>query len=326
MSNIKKTMKRIREKEFIPIVLMGFLMLSITWGARLAGIKYDDGAVVSTARAQAPDPSAAAEAPSRPPITTIAPNLYPLKVGHRGVRKLAPENTLPSMRKAMAMGYNYVEIDVQYTSDNVPVIMHDPTMQRTAGSPDTIAMHTLAEIKKQDAGAWFGKDFAGTRIPTVEEFLKEMQGRIKLYLDQKAPPRPVLIELLKKYNFYPDNIVVVGGSDMEKKFLEIAPGAPVMPDLDLAADIDKVLAEFPTAVAFNTVCGKDTPAMVKKAHERGVMIFANVLFIENAMLEKDCMKTAINAGADALQFDSPDILNNLLEEMRRKAAAKAKKP
>ena len=90
---------------------------------------------------------------------------------HRGDSASAPENTIPAVESAIAGGFAYVEVDVVLTKDGQPVLMHDRTVDRTTNGHGKVAELTLAEVRALDAGAWFDASFAGTRVPTLEEFL-----------------------------------------------------------------------------------------------------------------------------------------------------------
>jgi glycerophosphoryl diester phosphodiesterase len=90
---------------------------------------------------------------------------------HRGGGATAPENTLPAIAAALAAGFDYVEVDVALTADRKPVLMHDSTVDRTTDGHGAVAALTLAQVKDLDAGAWFDPQFAGTRVPTLTEFL-----------------------------------------------------------------------------------------------------------------------------------------------------------
>lgn len=96
-------------------------------------------------------------------------------VSHRGAAALAPENTLAAMRIAIDQGVDFVETDVQLTSDGVPMLMHDLTLDRTTNGSGPIARQTFAEVRALDAGSWFDAAHAGERVPTLEEFLDELE-------------------------------------------------------------------------------------------------------------------------------------------------------
>lgn len=93
--------------------------------------------------------------------------------GHRGVRALLPENTIPSFERALQMGVDSLEMDVNMTKDHIAVVCHDNTLNRTTNGTGYIHDYTLEEIQAMDAGCRFGNgEFAGKgyKIPTLAEF------------------------------------------------------------------------------------------------------------------------------------------------------------
>ncbi|MHC2999237.1 glycerophosphodiester phosphodiesterase [Microbacterium sp. HJ5] len=94
-----------------------------------------------------------------------------LITSHRGGGATAPENTLPAIEAALAVGDGYVEVDVALTADGHPVLMHDKKVDRTTDGTGRLASLTLAEVRALDAGSWFDPAFRGTRVPTLQEFL-----------------------------------------------------------------------------------------------------------------------------------------------------------
>jgi glycerophosphoryl diester phosphodiesterase len=91
--------------------------------------------------------------------------------GHRGAAGRAPENTCASFRLAWELGADMVELDVRLTADGHPVVLHDPTLDRTTSGTGRVAERTLAEIRALDAGSHFGPAFAGERVPALAEAL-----------------------------------------------------------------------------------------------------------------------------------------------------------
>src|SRR3954465_12682255 len=102
-------------------------------------------------------------------------NTRPAICGHRGASGHAPENTLVAFKRARELGATWIEFDVQLSADGVPIILHDDTLERTSdlGKPLRPTELTLAELKSLDAGSWFGPEFVGERIPTLDEVLEE---------------------------------------------------------------------------------------------------------------------------------------------------------
>ncbi|GAB3463481.1 glycerophosphodiester phosphodiesterase [Massilia terrae] len=96
---------------------------------------------------------------------------YPATVlAHRGGGTLAPENTLAGVREGMARGFRAIEYDVMLARDGVPVVMHDPYLGRTVVGSGHVFDYDARELAAMDAGAWFGRQFAGEPVPLFVEF------------------------------------------------------------------------------------------------------------------------------------------------------------
>ncbi|RAU23093.1 glycerophosphodiester phosphodiesterase [Paramagnetospirillum kuznetsovii] len=98
--------------------------------------------------------------------------ILPPVIGHRGACGVAPENTLASFRRAAALGAAMVEFDVRLSADGHPVVFHDDDLDRTSTGTGPVAAQGLDRIKTLDAGSWFGPDFAGESVPTLDEVLR----------------------------------------------------------------------------------------------------------------------------------------------------------
>ena len=100
-------------------------------------------------------------------MNTLPNWTYPRLCAHRGAGKLAPENTLTSMRVGHAHGYRMVEFDVKLSADNVAFLLHDATLDRTTsgrGRADALPWRELARL---DAGGWQSAKYAGEMVPTL---------------------------------------------------------------------------------------------------------------------------------------------------------------
>jgi glycerophosphoryl diester phosphodiesterase len=101
-----------------------------------------------------------------------------LRIGHRGASGHAPENTLASIEKAIALGCHFTEVDVQRTADGTLILLHDERVDRTTNGHGAVAGMNLEDVRKLDAG--------GQTIPRLEEALATANGRIGLILELKA--------------------------------------------------------------------------------------------------------------------------------------------
>jgi glycerophosphoryl diester phosphodiesterase len=96
---------------------------------------------------------------------------HPLVIAHRGQSVDAPENTLEAYRRAADLGADMIEADVGMTRDGVLVMMHDANVNRTTNGRGDVRDLMLDEVRRLDAGKWFGSEFAGLSVPTTEETL-----------------------------------------------------------------------------------------------------------------------------------------------------------
>lgn len=111
----------------------------------------------------------------------------PKVIGHRGACAYAPENTLASMKIAKDLGVEWVEFDVQLSSDGIPVIFHDDELDRTTNGTGMLFEKNLLELKQLDAGSWFGKEFFQEKIPTLQELLMFL-AKLKMSINLEIKP------------------------------------------------------------------------------------------------------------------------------------------
>ena len=107
-------------------------------------------------------------------------------VGHRGAPTLAPENTIPSFKRAVELGVDFVELDVRATKDGALVVVHDETVDRTTNGSGRVAEMTLGEVKELDAGSWFSEEYAGVEVPTLDEVLSELGDSVGYVVELKV--------------------------------------------------------------------------------------------------------------------------------------------
>ena len=165
----------------------------------------------------------AAEAPTAAAsVTAVAPTLAAnliveprvLVIAHRGASADAPENTLPAFQQALDANSDLVELDYVHTSDGVPLVIHDGTLDRTTdaeavfgGRDIAVDSKPLAELLKLDAGSWLDRKFAGTRLPTLEESLELIQTRSITLIERKAGDAKTCVELLERKRLVPHVVV-----------------------------------------------------------------------------------------------------------------------
>ena len=136
-------------------------------------------------------------------------------IAHRGYSATYPENTLKAYIEAKRKGFYYVECDVRFTSDGVPVLLHDASIDRTSNGTGNIAALTFNEVNAFDFGSWFSPEFEGTSITTFKDFIG-LCKKIGLhpYIELKAGTEEQienLVTIIKSYDML-NNVTFIGGS------------------------------------------------------------------------------------------------------------------
>src|SRR5580704_13968839 len=106
-------------------------------------------------------------------------------ISHRGEHLHHPENTIPAFQEAIRVGADFIEVDVQTTSDGKLVLSHDGTVNRCTNGTGKVSEMTFDQIEALDAGIKRGPEFAGVKVPTFDQVLDLAHGRIGIYVDVK---------------------------------------------------------------------------------------------------------------------------------------------
>ncbi len=235
-------------------------------------------------------------------------------LAHRGASAYAPENTLASFYKALELGANGIETDLQKTKDGVIFLFHDDRLDKKSDKKGTATDYTWSELREADAGSWFSLKYKGERLITFEEFLLFF-GRRNLFLaiELKSPfnEKEVkeVLRLIDKYNvrdkttltsFIFENLEAVRSVDKEIKI-----GYLLIKKIDI--DVIYQLE----AIGGRQLCPSlelTTADQIKLARQHGLEIrpwgIRNVEF----------MQKALDFGVDGMTVDFPDKLIEALKE------------
>ena len=107
---------------------------------------------------------------------------------------------------------DYIELDVQLTSDGEVIVMHDSNAYRTTGVDENIANMTYKEVRRLDAGSWYSVEYKGEKVPGLREVLELAQGKIKLNIELKPADNSEelarkTVALIEKYNMENDCVI-----------------------------------------------------------------------------------------------------------------------
>lgn len=131
---------------------------------------------------------------------------------HRGNSQKAPENTMAAFKSAMDDMADCIELDVQETSDGEIIVMHDSNVYRTTGVNRYVWQMSLSEIQELDAGSYFSKEYAGEKVPTLEEVIKLVKGKAKLNIEMKPSNHDIefaqkVVKIVEDNNFVHDCVI-----------------------------------------------------------------------------------------------------------------------
>ncbi len=158
----------------------------------------------------------------------------PRLFGHRGAAGVAPENTLPSFRRALDDGVDVLELDVHATRDGEVVVLHDPTLERTTDGAGSVAELTFAELARLDAGHRFSPDGGetfpfrghGIRVPRLAELLRQLP-EVPLNIEIKSEGAAIIAAVVAMVRAAPVRIVLAAEHDSIMQAIRAA--APDLP-------------------------------------------------------------------------------------------------
>lgn len=233
-----------------------------------------------------------------------------LAIAHRGASGYAPENTFAAFRKALAMGAGFIETDLQLSRDARFVAIHDATVNRTTNGQGAVHDLTLADLRKLDAGSWFGSEFAGERIPTIEEILEFAKKHdIVFYLELKPSGswggEHALISALRESGEIARTVVISFDHEILLGVREIEPTlmTGLLFDGKIADPLDKAIEIGARQIAVRG--DLVTPRLLKEARGRDLQV---VCWTVN---HPGHMRLLVEAGVDGIISDYPDRLLDL---------------
>jgi glycerophosphoryl diester phosphodiesterase len=247
----------------------------------------------------------------------------PLSVAHRGHSIAYPENTLEAYRKAIELGVEMIECDVNITRDGTLVMIHDSTLDRTTTGTGRVSASTWEEIQRLDAGSKFKPEFAGARVPSTEEtlLLYKEAGTLSCFevkgADEDESDRIALgmVDLFIKHNMldraflssYHHKALHLAKSKCSELLLapeRLPDDAPPDP-----SDAIRQAKEFDAPVIQHqyTVLNGD---VVRALHEQGIAVWSWSTTDEPSLI------FSTDLGADAVMGDDVELMLQVLNRMR----------
>lgn len=235
-------------------------------------------------------------------------------IAHRGAHEAAPENSLASIRTAIELGCDYVELDVRKTRDGKLVLMHDSDVDRTTDGKGKVDQLTFDEIRSFKFDGKVAENFPQEVVPTFDEALALCRGKIGIYLDHKSGDVPELLEALKRHDMITKTIVY-SSHEMLRKFKQLEPSIWIMPD---HPDDPMKISQLAEDLHPETMDGglmRWNREQVETAHRHKVEVWVDILgLVDN----EPGYKYALEIGVDAIQTDHPSAVIEYLKKQNRR--------
>ena len=226
-------------------------------------------------------------------------------IAHRGASSSAPENTLAAFDLALEMGARHLELDVELTRDGHVVVIHDDTVDRTTDGSGPVTAHTLDELRRLDAGRWFGPAFAGERIPTYEDVLVRYRGRAHLHTEVKGRSPELsrqTVDLIRRHGMGQEITIT---SFQRVRLEEVRAYAPELPTGWLVTDVSETTLAEARRLGLVQLCPRAplvTRELVQRLHAMGFVVRAWGVGTE------DLMRQVVEVGADGMTVNFPERL------------------
>ena len=256
-------------------------------------------------------------------------------IAHRGASGHAPEHTLAAYDLALEMGADFIEQDLQMTSDGVLVVLHDDTLDRTVRGPagectGRVRDKTFAQLQHCDASSWWAQGLGGTPeaepIPSLDAVLTRYGKGARYYIETKRPDEApgmeeALIEALSQHDLLPgsrsDRRVLVQSFSRSglERMQALHPEMPLVQLIggeELPEDLEAGLAAIAAyAVGIGPSWRDVTPELVAAAHAHGLIVHPYTVD------EEADMRRLIGYGVDGFFTNYPDRLVGVLGRTER---------
>ena len=247
-----------------------------------------------------------------------------LLIGHRGAAKLAPENTLASIKASLEYSPDRIEVDIQQSKDGIIYILHDETLDRTTNGTGLMKNYNADELNKLEAGSFFSDEFKNEKIPTLDEAFELINGQsvflIEIKMDGDFYPNieESLVKTIQKYNAHSWVIVhsfntkaleTIHALDstitLHKLFIAKLNFIPMLYDGKI---FWQNLSAFDYCTEFGVYSSFINPHLVKVIHENGQKI--------NAWTVNDTIEAQrlINMGVDGIITDVPNLMKPIIDK------------
>ena len=229
-------------------------------------------------------------------------------IAHRGFSSQAPENTLAAFQKAIDLGVPYLELDVHQTADNVIVVIHDESVDRTSSNAQKgkVSDMTYQELQKVRVGYTerFDTAFADEKIPSLKEVLLLAKGKIKVCIEIKVYGiEQEVVDIIRETEMSQDVVVFSFYYPVLAKFKSLQPDVKT---LFLISKANEDTADYAQIIGCMAIgVGKETeitPEFVNNVHKSGLQLW------QWTIDDPETMQKLIDLKVDGIITNKPDLL------------------
>jgi glycerophosphoryl diester phosphodiesterase len=238
-------------------------------------------------------------------------------IAHRGNHARAHENTLTAIEHAIAAGVDYVEIDVRSTLDGDYVLMHDSTVDRMTDGHGPVAQMTLAQLQSLHVRDAKRPQIPPDHLPTFNEALGAIKGRINIYLDFKAGERAAVAKAIRDAGVT-KQILVYDDAESVEEWRRVAPELPLILSPPENAKTPQQLANSVSKYRVEVLDGSwkgYSREMVEAAKRLGARTWPD---IQSALEDTHYFETIIALGFTGAQTDHPEEFIGWLTQQHRR--------
>ena len=220
-------------------------------------------------------------------------------VGHRGIDKLAPENTIKSFKKAIKLGVNAVECDIHCTADQELVVIHDTTADRTTNGTGNISEMQLTHILELATAT-------GEKIPRFDQVLDTIKGKCKLICELKGTGTEIAADIVENFGLMDQVTFISSSVSRLKNVFKKFPSAQISPIFSKSSEIDLIKLKLIGAKSLDIYHKIVTQQIANKIHSAGFFLR---VWTPNTVTD---FERLIKIGVEAITTDRADLLLNYL--------------
>ena len=232
---------------------------------------------------------------------------------HRGASVKYPENTMIAFRGAKELGADWIELDIQQTKDKQIVVSHDTNVLRVTGVNKDIIDMDYEEISKLDAGSFKGKQFAGEKMPLLDEVLKfAKENNARLNIELKPTGKEIdferqIVDLIKKYNMEDKCVVTSQVYEVLENIKKVDKNIKTVYVMSIAIGN---ITDLEYADAFSVEATNATESQVNRVHNAGKELYAWTVNTEESI------NHMIDMNVDNIITDNIELGKKLVSESK----------